>query len=377
MKIALFGATGRVGRAGRLGIAAFALAGVSALAVAVSAALPGPVAEPDTRPALAAAHPEQAVLQAVTRAGERLVAVGERGLVLLSDDGARTWRQAKVPVSVTLTAVSFPTPREGWAVGHFGMVLHSADGGESWQPQLDGAAAAKLVLAEAESRSSAGDADAARLLSNAQRLVADGPDKPFLDVYFADASHGIVVGAYNLILRTEDGGKTWQSIAGAVPNPNARHLYAIRAAGGSLYLAGETGLVFRSDDQGASFQRLPTPYEGSYFTLAARDDGAVVVAGLRGHAYRSADKGKSWEKIPLPTPVSVVASLLGPDGRLLLANQAGQLVASPDMGKSLTPLEGPPLPPVTGLASLGQGRLVATTLMGVVAPGAASAPAQH
>jgi photosystem II stability/assembly factor-like uncharacterized protein len=331
-----------------------------------------PVPEADVRPAHQVVNPEKALIQAVTRAGRRLVAVGERGLVLLSDDEGQNWRQAEVPVSVTMTAVTFPTPKQGWAVGHFGLVLHSEDGGETWQIQLNGVKAAKLVLAEAEAKVkpvAADDQSMARELRNARRLVEDGPDKPFLDVLFFDVKHGIVIGAYNLIFATDDGGATWNPLAGRVPNPGARHLYTIRAAGGSLYLAGESGLVIRSDDGGASFKRLGTPYDGSYFTLAARGD-KVVVGGIRGNAYRSSDKGKTWHKIELPVPASLTTSLLVDDGsaqgRLLLANQAGQILVSEDMGRSFAALPLAPLPPVTALSCVDDGKLVVATLMGIV-----------
>ena len=79
----------------------------------------------------------------ITVAGERLVAVGERGLIMVSDDDGASWQQAKVPISATLAAVSFPTATLGWAVGHSGIILHSTDGGSNWQLQFDGNAAAK------------------------------------------------------------------------------------------------------------------------------------------------------------------------------------------------------------------------------------------
>jgi photosystem II stability/assembly factor-like uncharacterized protein len=333
-----------------------------------------PIDEADVRPAHAVVNPEKSLIEAVTRAGQRLVAVGERGLVLFSDDEGKNWRQAMVPASVTLTAVTFPTPKQGWAVGHFGLVLHSDDGGETWQTQLNGMKAAKLVLAEAEAKAkrvAADDPAMACELRNAQRLVEDGPDKPFLDLLFFDAKQGIVIGAYNLIFATDDGGATWGSLGRRVPNPGARHLYAIRAAGGSLYIAGETGLMIRSDDGGASFKRLGTPYDGSYFTLAARGD-EVVVGGMRGNTYRSSDKGETWHKIELPVPASLTSSLLVDDGsaqgRLLLANQAGQILVSGDMGRSIAVLPLAPLPPITALSCLDDGKLVVATLMGIVIP---------
>ena len=72
------------------------------------------------------------------------LAVGERGIVLLSDDSGMTWRQARVPVSVSLTAVQFVDAEQGWAVGHLGVVLHTEDGGETWHKQLDGERACLL-----------------------------------------------------------------------------------------------------------------------------------------------------------------------------------------------------------------------------------------
>ena len=48
--------------------------------------------------------------------GERIVAVGARGLIAYSDDDAQTWQQASVPVSLTLTSVFFANPTIG--LGH-------------------------------------------------------------------------------------------------------------------------------------------------------------------------------------------------------------------------------------------------------------------
>lgn len=321
------------------------------------------VAAPELRPATLLKHPEKAWLQAITKAGQRLVAVGERGLILYSDDAGNNWRQARVPVAVTLTAVFFASDKQGWAVGHYGTVLHSEDGGESWQRQLDGVTAARLELAAAERQ--AGDGEiAAKRLAAAQQLVDDGPDKPFFDLYFADDKNGIVVGAYNLAFRTSDGGRTWESLMDRIANPKGNHLYAIRAAGDKLYLVGEQGLVFRSADGGRSFGRLAVPYQGSYFTAAILQSGELVVAGLRGNAYRLVEQGSHWERIELPTPVSVTALAVAGD-RLYLANQAGQVYASSDGGRSLQPLATPAMPMLTGLLPVAGGDLIATGLRGI------------
>ncbi|SDH53484.1 Uncharacterized protein SAMN05216603_11029 [Pseudomonas benzenivorans] len=311
------------------------------------------------QPALQSAKAQRSVLLAVTRAGERLVAVGERGIVLLSDDSGASWRQARVPVSVSLTAVQFVDAEHGWAVGHLGVVLHSADGGETWVKQLDGVRAAQLALASAEE---GGDA---KLLKAAEWLVADGPDKPFLDLYFSDRRHGYVVGAYGLILRTADGGASWQPWMQQVENPEGLNLYGIRAAGGALFIAGERGLLLRSSDNGQSFQALDSPYDGSFFGLLGSARGELLAFGLRGNAYWSGDRGASWQRIDTGVEVALSAATRLADGALLLASQAGDLLISRDQGRSFQHLAGPAGASIAGLVAAPDGSLIRVGLGGL------------
>lgn len=82
---------------------------LSAISISAIASVPvAEVGEPAQRTALIANQANQAVLLgAAVTDSNRLVAVGERGVVLLSDDGGAHWRQGVVPVSITLTAVRF------------------------------------------------------------------------------------------------------------------------------------------------------------------------------------------------------------------------------------------------------------------------------
>lgn len=336
----------------RLGLAAAVL--VAAVSSQTAGAAPvGPALQ---RAAVISALASRSVLQGAARAGDRLVAVGERGIVLLSDDGGKTWRQVPVPVSVGLTGVRFVDAQHGWIVGHGGVVLASSDGGQTWSKQLDGLAAAQLLLKDAQA---AGDAKAQ---ADAERLVADGADKPFLDAVFYDARHGLVVGAYNLAFETADGGKTWTPISRRLDNPRGLHLYAVRVRGDEVLIAGEQGLVLRSADRGQSFQRLAVPYKGSFFTaeLPGHD---IVVAGLRGNAWKSADGGASWTQLASPVPVSFTASALDGQGRLWLGNQAGMLLSQ--AGDALVPTPAK-LPPLTGLLPLTDGQALALSIAGPI-----------
>ena len=63
----------------------------------------------------------KSLLLAVARTETSIVAVGDRGHVLLSKDDGRTWAQRLVPTRAMLTGVSFPDALHGWAVGHDGV----------------------------------------------------------------------------------------------------------------------------------------------------------------------------------------------------------------------------------------------------------------
>ena len=181
----------------------------------------------------------RSLLQGVARAGDRIVAVGQRGHIVVSSDFGATWTQAKVPVSSDLNAVFFVDARQGWAVGHDGVILATTDAGDTWTLQLDGRRANERLVEYMQRRAAESPTPEVRqLLDDANRYREQGADKPFLDVWFADASNGYAVGAYNLIFRTTDGGKDWQPWFDRTDNPKAFNLYAIRKAAGTCREAG-------------------------------------------------------------------------------------------------------------------------------------------
>lgn len=291
----------------------------------------------------------QSPLFSVTRAGARLVAVGQRGHVLTSDDNGRQWQQARVPVSADLVAVTFPSAALGWAVGHDGVILHSSDGGRSWSKQLDGRGAAQAIVAHYASRAPDGNAEAGAIVAEAKRMLAEGPDQPFLDVWFENNATGYAIGAFNLIFRTEDGGKTWLPISDRVENPKSYHLYSIRASGRELYISGELGLLLRLDRASDRFVAVPTPYKGTWFGVLVNKDW-VLAFGLRGNAWRSADGGKSWHKIATHVSSGLNGGTLLEDGRVVLVSQSGHVLLSGDGAKSFERLSGIPPTPMFGVA---------------------------
>ena len=283
----------------------FALLGAaSALAVAALMAqdvAPTPAHARDLQPRPAEMAPLAArnLLLAIAKAGERYVAVGDRGVILVSADGER-WEQVASPVHATLTAVSFADARHGWVVGHDATVLHTADGGSSWTLQH----------------------------------FAPEDAKPLLGVLALDAQRAYAVGAYGLFLQTSDGGAQWAPLDAPDILEEGLHLNAlVRLGNGDLFMVGETGLLGVSADGGAQWKRLTVPYEGSLFGALPRGDQGALVFGLRGNAYATDDvRSDRWTQLDTGTVQSLFggallptgdAALVGADGEILVVNSAG------------------------------------------------------
>jgi len=197
-----------------------------------------------------APDPTGAMMLSATRAGNRIVAVGDHGIVLLSDENGANFRQAKsVPVRSALTGVSFIDDKTGWVVGHWGVVLKTEDGGETWEVQRSDTSV----------------------------------DKPLFSVYFKDKDHGLAVGLWSLMITTSDGGRTWSTVGVPVPpggNKADLNLFKVFADGhGTLFVAAEQGMILRSDDGGSGWTYLPTGYNGSFWTGIGLQDGALLVGG--------------------------------------------------------------------------------------------------
>lgn len=277
-------------------------------------------------------------LMAVARAGDRLVAVGGRGLIALSDDTGKSWRQAVAPVASDLVAVQFVTPQLGWATGHDGVVLHSADGGLTWSKQLDGRGFAKLMIDHFTAKVAAGDAGAQHYLDEVQRNFVNGPEQPFLGVWFDNEKDGFVTSAFGMMLATHDGGKTWESWMERVDNDDLLHLNSIYGVDGQVYVASEKGTVFRLDRAKQRFVALRTGYAGSFFGVVGTGN-LVLAHGLQGTVYRSLNRGESWQKVETELNAGITTAATSENGRIVIATQDGRAMRSDDQGLSFKPVK--------------------------------------
>lgn len=294
--------------------------------------------EIEPRAAVPAPLADQSLILDIVRAGERYVAVGERGHVLLSSNG-REWAQAEfVPVQATLTRVEFAGGRL-WAVGHDSAIIYSTDLGRTWSLQH----------------------------------FDPGMEQPLLDVHFFNASEGLAIGAYGLVMRTSDAGNTWDvrnmadlmtseaidwdeavEAAGEHADTEADevlvpddanefydaskdfdrgcyeflecHLNAILQVGnGDLMIAAERGYGFRSSDRGESWESFRFPYPGSMFGLLPAN-GGVLAFGLRGNVQLSHSFGNEWEVLDSNVGSTLMGGAIDPEGRPVLVGGGAAVV---------------------------------------------------
>ncbi|MCA1777912.1 MAG: hypothetical protein LC637_00595 [Xanthomonadaceae bacterium] len=287
-------------------------------------------------PAIKARLADQSLLLDAIKVNDALIAVGERGHVLISASG-QSWSQAnQVPVRSTLTRIT-ASGRRLWAVGHDAAIISSMDGGLTWFVQ--------------------------HFEPEAQ--------EPLLDVVFVDPSRGYAIGAYGRFMSTRDGGINWQveriaervtseaidwaALAGEQDGYETLpddfefsdgtddmvdkgcfeflecHLNAILNYGdGRMMIVAERGYGYRSEDSGQTWESFRFPYSGSMFGLVRQND-CIVAFGLRGHAQKSCDFGHSWEGIETGTTQSLMGATVTDDGRVLMVGSGStRLVLHPD-----------------------------------------------
>jgi len=343
------------------------------------------------------------LLDLVARGDSGFAAVGQYGVIIVSGDDGANWTQASVPASVMLTGVHFPTPDLGWAVGHDGLILHSVDAGRSWQKQLDGHQLNEQIIVVAEltveqvrgklellqSDETADEyaiEDAEFMLEEAEFMlegatddVEAGPVRPLLDVWFRNEQEGFVVGSYGMLLHTDDAGQNWKLVSNRMHNSEAFHLNQIvPAPDGYLYIAGESGFIYRSTDGGESWDSLEPGYEGSFYGVVVVPDAnagyELLAYGMRGNLFQSTDKGDSWEQLDSGTRVTLMNGMLLRDGTVFLAGQGGTILTRAPGQQSFSPAKNPDRRPILGLGQMKGGNVLLVGLGGIRSANPAGAP---
>lgn len=326
------------------------------------------------RPAVEFDTKRRSIMVDIAQMGERILTSGERGRIFYSDDQGASWVQAQVPVSVMITAIDVTTESTLWAVGHDGIVLNSTDRGGSWSKVLAGAQINQLVaqyyqglVATAKADANFPEEELEELLFRADDAIIALEDNrlaTLLDVKFVDGNVGYILGSYGLLLQTLDGGQSWQPLIESLGNLDGYHLNAMIQTDNSLLIAGEGGSLFRSIDQGAHWESLESPYNGSFFGIQLLDEQHLLVYGLRGNAFESQDGGDSWLQLQLPIKRTLAGSTLLSNGTVVLVGSFNAMMVRPAGQKQFSVAKLSTPAPSVAVAPLADDRLLIVGLVG-------------
>jgi photosystem II stability/assembly factor-like uncharacterized protein len=194
--------------------------------------------------------------------------VGALGTILRTTDGGENWNNQSIADSIVLQAVYFTDENTGTAVGYSGynpIIMRTTDGGEHWYVQYQSGGTGGY---------------------------------PCLNgVYFKNATDGIAVGNYGMVLTTSDGGQNWiYHFLGIYYNFEG--LYFLDANNGWAvgHYTASNGLLCKTTDMGFSWQTQilgtpgnPGPLNDVYFS----DVNFGTTIG-QGRTFRTTNGGTNW-----------------------------------------------------------------------------------
>src|SRR6266481_3650652 len=114
------------------------------------------------------------------------------------------------------------------------------------------------------------------------------------DIAF-EGRNGIAVGAFGIVLTSEDGGSTWLRQWAA---PNAIALLGVAMRAGKCVIVGQMGSVFTADDC-RQWKPATTGIKARLVSVSVNGRGDAYAVGAFGTILKSADWGNTWKSVPM------------------------------------------------------------------------------
>ncbi len=221
--------------------------------------------------------PTKLSLLGVAISGQRVIAVGQMGVVL-TKSGDGEWQLVESGTQERLFSVDVNAQGNALTVGAFGALLRSSDGGKSWAaaaPQWQG------------------------VFDDSAGRLGDFFEPSLYAVQIDDENRAWIAGELGLVANSSDGGASWQighagtsRMDGVDPT-----LFGLTVrADGIGFAVGQEGYVLKTEDGGASWSVIPRPTHANLLSVSSGTDGVLVATGMRDMVF-SRDDGKSWERI--------------------------------------------------------------------------------
>jgi photosystem II stability/assembly factor-like uncharacterized protein len=205
-----------------------------------------PAPEPETAPALLAADFWDE---------KRGLVVGQRGVILLSEDNGQTWTRVNSEIGTDLSCVACFQTDLAAAAGRDGVVVMTENGGKSWHPQ---------PLSEPK---------ALHFVS----WVLPGPQ------LWTGGSDGLCF--------TWKKGDAWQRVSTDV----LEFLYSADFLNNKEgWVSCTQGVLLKTTDGGAAWQRVEVPTRSDLCAVDFMDSKVGAVGGLGGVVMTTQDGGQTW-----------------------------------------------------------------------------------
>lgn len=113
-----------------------------------------------------------------------------------------------------------------------------------------------------------------------------------------DSQQGVAVGDDSVIIRTADGGQNWTQ-ASLPADGGANKLFRVRVFGERAWAVGEFNTLLRSDDRGATWTRVLPKQDRAWNDVTFVGEHGWLV-GEFGNVMKSSDGGGSWTEVSFP-----------------------------------------------------------------------------
>lgn len=194
--------------------------------------------------------------------------------------------------------------QSGSAVGNHGMMLSSLDAGGTWEvdssDEFNGALLG--ITCSGNKRVAVGQQGAVHVYDNGKWLSPEPvTEERLFAVELGDGGVGVAVGAFGTVLRTMDGGSSWEKLSfdwEAILNDYLEpHIYDVTIGDqGLITIVGEFELVLQSADSGNTWT-VSHQGDASLFGVQLLDTGTGFAVGQEGRLLRTEDGGASWVSI--------------------------------------------------------------------------------
>jgi len=236
-------------------------------------------------------------------------AVGNDGVILKTTDGGGTWAPQTSGVTTQLFSVSFADNSTGFAVGDEGTALKTTDGGATWLPMNAGTGALLAVQFAGtngtayvvyDDRTSASIRKTTDWGGSWQDQTLPGMNHPVRCLFFTSESVGFSGGSLGYLVRTYDGGASYQPLGTGVGSIGYQAL-AFRPGDPSVgYVGGSdtsvsTNVIFQTTNSGDTWLTLDPPEAQQWNALACPDGPAGVFAAGTGGMIAKYTQGTGWK----------------------------------------------------------------------------------